>query len=51
MDTHLGSGSSRIAAYEAGLDFIGFEIDQEYFSAEEKRFETHINQLSIFRLQ
>lgn len=25
LDTHLGSGSSRIAAYEAGLDFIGFE--------------------------
>lgn len=27
LDTHLGSGSSRIAAYEAGLGFIGFEID------------------------
>ena len=29
LDTHLGSGSSRIAAYEAGLGFIGFEIDQQ----------------------
>lgn len=26
LDTYLGSGSSRIAAYDAGLDFLGFEI-------------------------
>ena len=28
LDTHLGSGSSRIAAYDAGLDFVGYEIDK-----------------------
>lgn len=49
LDTHLGSGSSRIAAYEAGLDFIGFEIDKEYFNAEEERFEAYARQCSIFR--
>lgn len=38
LDTHLGSGSSRIAAYRMGLDFIGCEIDPEYFSAQEDRF-------------
>lgn len=38
LDTHLGSGSSRIAAYKMGLDFIGCEIDPEYFSAQEERF-------------
>ena len=38
LDTHLGSGSSRIAAYEAGLGFIGFEIDPFYFQLEEERF-------------
>lgn len=38
LDTHLGSGSSRIAAYQMGLDFIGCEIDPEYFSAQEDRF-------------
>lgn len=27
LDTHLGSGSSRIAAYKGGFDFVGFEID------------------------
>lgn len=48
LDTHLGSGSSRIAAYEAGLDFIGFEIDKMYFEAEEKRFDAHISQCSLF---
>lgn len=48
IDTHLGSGSSRIAAYEAGLDFIGFEIDQKYFDAAEKRFDTHANQINLF---
>lgn len=39
LDTHLGSGSSRIAAYWAGFDFFGCEIDEEYFEAEEARFE------------
>ena len=48
LDTHLGSGSSRIAAYEAGLDFVGFEIDKMYFDAEEKRFGAHISQYSLF---
>lgn len=38
LDTHLGSGSSRIAAYHMGLDFIGCEIDPEYYSAQEERF-------------
>ena len=31
LDTHLGSGSSRIAAYDMGFDFVGTEIDTEYF--------------------
>lgn len=48
IDTHLGSGSSRIAAYEAGLDFVGFEIDPTYYDAEEKRFEAHTSQCSLF---
>ena len=29
LDTHLGSGSSRIAAYEMGFDFTAFELDKE----------------------
>lgn len=38
LDTHLGSGSSRIAAYKMGLDFYGTEIDKEYFYSQEERF-------------
>lgn len=48
LDTHLGSGSSRIAAYDLGFDFTGFELDKYYFDASVKRFETHVNQLAIF---
>lgn len=44
LDTHLGSGSSRIAAWDAGLDFIGCEIDEHYFKLEEERFKKHISQ-------
>lgn len=48
LDTHLGSGSSRIAAYEAGLDFVGCEIDPDYFKAQEERYQAHIAQMSLF---
>ena len=36
LDTHLGSGASRIAAFKCGLDFYGFEIDKDYYNASEK---------------
>jgi len=39
LDTHMGSGSSRIAAYHMGLDYVGCEIDKVYFDLAEKRFE------------
>ena len=48
LDTHLGSGSSRIAAYDMGFDFVGIEIDKEYFEEQEKRFKEHRVQLSLF---
>lgn len=48
LDTHLGSGSSRIAAYDAGLDFVGCEIDPDYFKAHEERFAAHAAQMSMF---
>ena len=48
LDTHLGSGSSRIAANKAGLDFWGYELDGEYFAAQEKRFSQFISQLRMF---
>ena len=48
LDTHLGSGSSRIAAYDAGLDFVGCEIDEYYFNKQEERFKKHTEQYSLF---
>lgn len=48
LDTHLGSGSSRIAAYNAGLDFVGYEIDKTYFDLQEERFAKHTQQTSLF---
>jgi site-specific DNA-methyltransferase (adenine-specific) len=47
LDTHLGSGSSRIAAYEMGFDFTAYELDKEYFEAQEKRYKAHIAQLKM----
>lgn len=38
LDTHLGSGSSRIAAYQLGFDFVATEIDAQYWESQEKRF-------------
>ena len=42
IDTHLGSGSSAIAAYDFGIaEFVGCEIDKGYYDAALNRFETH----------
>ena len=48
LDTHVGSGSSRIAADKAGLNFVGFEIDEEYFNAANKRFDNFKSQTRLF---
>ena len=48
LDTHLGSGSSRIAAYDANIDFYGYEIDKTYFELQEERFQRHISQQNLF---
>lgn len=48
LDTHLGSGSSRIAAYDLGFDFVGYELDSDYYAAQEERFQAHIAQPKLF---
>jgi len=48
LDTHLGSGSSRIAAYKGGFNFVGFEIDKEYYEKQENRFNDFKSQLRLF---
>ena len=44
LDTHLGSGSSAIAADIMGFDFVGYEIDKDYFEAALDRFNRHKQQ-------
>lgn len=48
LDTHLGSGSSAIAAHYGGFDFVGWELDTDYFNAARKRFEQATAQLAMF---
>ena len=48
IDTHLGSQSSRIACYDGGFDFWGWELDKDYFDAQEKRFANYKAQLKLF---
>ena len=51
LDTHLGSGSSRIAAYNAGLYFIGYEINELYFNLQEERYQKHTAQENLFLME
>jgi len=48
LDTHLGSGSSAIAAHYFGVDFVGCELDTDYFNASQKRFEESTKQTTLF---
>lgn len=48
LDPFLGSGTTRIAAYNCGRSFIGFEISKDYFDKQEERFKAHTAQLSLF---
>jgi site-specific DNA-methyltransferase (adenine-specific) len=48
LDTHVGSGSSRIAAYKYGLDFTGYEIDADYWKAQEERFKIECMKPELF---
>lgn len=48
LDTHLGSGSSAIAAHYYGVDFVGCEIDGDYYNAACERFDNETKQLAMF---
>jgi site-specific DNA-methyltransferase (adenine-specific) len=47
LDTHLGSGSSRIAADMEGFEFTGYELDKDYFEASVKRFKDYKQQIKL----
>lgn len=48
LDTHLGSGNSAIAAHYFGCDFVGCEIDTEYFNKAKKSIEQRTAQTKLF---
>lgn len=48
LDTHMGSQSSRIAAFNMGFDYWGWEIDKDYFEAGNKRFKEQTMQTKLF---
>jgi DNA modification methylase len=48
LDTHLGSGSSAIAAHYFGCDFVGCELDKDYYDAAKNRFELSTRQRTLF---
>lgn len=48
LDPFLGSGTTRIAAYDLKRKFIGFEISKEYFDKQEERYARHTAQLNLF---
>jgi len=47
FDSHLGSGSSAIAAHYFGVDFVGCELDKDYFDAAKARFDMATKQLAM----
>jgi site-specific DNA-methyltransferase (adenine-specific) len=49
LDTHLGSGSSAISAHQMGFDFVGCEIDKDYYEAACKRFKEQTMQQDLFK--
>ena len=47
LDTHVGSASSLIACHNLGFQYVGFEIDKEYYEESLKRLEAHKSQVSL----
>lgn len=48
LDTHVGSASSLIACHNLGFDYVGFEIEKEYFNQSSSRLKLHLSQMNIF---
>ena len=48
LDTHVGSASCLIACHQMGFEYLGFEIDEEYYNKAVERLETVKAQASIF---
>lgn len=47
LDTHVGSASSLIACERMGFDYVGFELNPEFYERAQKRMEQHRNQITL----
>ena len=47
VDVTMGSGSTGVACKNTGRNFIGMELDEEYFKIAKERIETHEQQLGV----
>ena len=47
FDPYLGSGSSAIAAHYFGCNFVGCELDPDYYKAAVERFNNETKQISL----
>lgn len=48
LSTHVGSASDLIAFEDFGCQYVGFEIDPDYYVEASKRLDNHKAQLTIF---
>lgn len=48
FDSHLGSGSNAIASHYAKMEFIGCELDSDYYNDSIKRIRENTKQLQLF---
>lgn len=49
FDPMMGSQSSRIAAYKMGFDYVGCEIDKEYFDTGGERFDKECHGITTLK--
>ena len=48
LDTHVGSASSLIACNKLGFQYVGFELNKDYYDAATKRINDFKSQISMF---
>ena len=48
LDTHVGSASSLIACHNLSYEYIGFEIDPDYYAAATERLEAVKAQVKLY---
>ena len=51
LDNCMGSGTTGVACKNLNRNFIGIELDDEYFEIAKERIESHMRQISIFDLE